>query len=90
MSVADGIYGVYLGKSNISPAICDRCHFRGANADMIQDPDRMGLFVHKDCADQLDPWKLPPRQTERITLDRVRKDTSTAYTPPAIIIPDDD
>lgn len=62
------------GKSILSPAICDRCRLRGAAADMVPDPDRQGLFVHKHCADQLDPWKLPPRSSEDISIPHPRPD----------------
>lgn len=65
-----------MGKSILSPAICDRCHIRGAAADMITDPDKPGLFVHKHCADQYDPWKLPPRQADKISIDHPRPDVS--------------
>lgn len=68
------LYERTLGKSILSPAICDRCRLRGAAADMIPDPDKNGLFVHKHCADKLDPWKLPPRQSENITIPRPRPD----------------
>ncbi len=85
-----GVYGVNYGKSNIANAICDLCRLRGANADMIEDHDRPGLFVHPECADTKDPWKLPPRQTENISLKRVRKDPSTAFYPTDVIVPDDD
>lgn len=57
---------------------------------MIPDKDRPGLFVHRSCSDAYDPWKLPARQTENISLERVRKDPSTAFYPTDVIIPDDD
>lgn len=68
------IFEQTLGKSIISPAICDRCRIRGAAADMIHDPDKPGLFVHKDCADAIDPWKLPGRQTEDVSIPSPRPD----------------
>lgn len=73
--------GVFLhtrGLALLSPAICDRCHIRGAMAKMISDPDQPGLFVHAHCADQYDPWKLPPRQTENIAVPSPRPDVPLA------------
>lgn len=68
------IWGRTRGKSIIANAICDRCHLRMAAADLVEDPDKPGLFVHLKCADQLDPWKLPARQTEDVTIPHPRPD----------------
>lgn len=62
------------GESVLSPYICDRCRLRGKFSEMTEDPDSPGLWVHKDCADQLDPWKLPPRVSENVTVPHPRKD----------------
>lgn len=62
------------GERVLSPYICDRCKQRGRYSEMMADPDKEGLFVHKDCADQKDPWKLPPRQSEEITVPNPRPD----------------
>jgi len=84
------VYARTLGKSILSPAICDRCRLRGAAADMIPDPDKNGLFVHKKCADNVDPWKLPPRQTEEITIPRPRPDASVRTFDTGLVTSDHD
>jgi len=42
--------------------------------DMVQDPNTK-VYMHKDCADKYDPWKLPARAAEDITLHHPRPDT---------------
>lgn len=77
------------GQPVLSPYICDRCKLRGTFSEMMNDPDKQGLWVHKDCADELDPWKLPPRQSEDVTVPNPRPDSFVgSLTPP--LIPDDD
>jgi hypothetical protein len=75
-----------LGKSTLAVAICDRCRFKRARADLVSDPNSPGLLVCRDCRDQFDPWRLPARGPERIVVDGVRTDGSVAVTadaPPA-------
>ena len=46
---------------------------------MRNDPNFPGLRVcDQGCADQLDPYRLPARQTERITIRFPRPDVSVA------------
>lgn len=69
------IWGVHYGKSNIANIICSRCQMRMAHADAVQDQNSPGLWGHEECMDAKDPWRLPPRQTENITLPHPRKDS---------------
>lgn len=73
------------GKSNLAVAICDRCRLRGPNADMVQDGDKPGLWVHAHCADGIDPWKLPPRQSEDVSVPHPRPDTFVGSLGPPLI-----
>lgn len=58
-----------LGKSNLAIGICDRCHMKVALADMKEDRDSPGLRVCSEkCNDKLDPYKLPARRTEDVTV----------------------
>ena len=61
-----------LGKASAAVAVCDRCHFKRALSDLIADPNANGLRVCASCADQFDPWRLPARKTEVITLQYPR------------------
>lgn len=54
--------------------ICDRCKLRMNLVDMVSDCDSPGLRGHPRCMDMCDPWKLPPRMTEDITLQNPRPD----------------
>lgn len=62
------------GKTVISVAICDRCHLKKPYVDMVSDPNSPGLRVCKPCSDIFDPWRLPARQTEDISIQHPRPD----------------
>ena len=55
-------------------AICDRCRLKFPKRLLSSDRDKPGLLVCKDCNDVYDPWKLPPRQTEDISVPGARPD----------------
>jgi hypothetical protein len=42
--------------------------------ELFSDPNSPGLMVCKEDLDVLDPWRLPARQTEQITLPFYRPD----------------
>ena len=73
---------VYLdtrGLSDLSIAICDRCKMKRAHAVMRSDPNFPGLQVcDQGCADNFDPYRLPARKTEKITIRFPRPDESIA------------
>lgn len=67
------------GYSDIAIAVCDRCKMKRPHAVMRNDPNFPGLRVcNENCADQLDPYRLPARKTERITIRFPRPDVSVA------------
>jgi hypothetical protein len=63
-------------KVRWSVAICDRCRFKFAYDDLSPDGDKPGMRVCEKCNDEKDPWALPPRRTEDITLRHPRPDES--------------
>jgi hypothetical protein len=70
---------VYLdtrGNSVLSVAICDRCSRKFAYTDLMPDPNFPGMRVCKEDLDNFDPWRLPARQTENISLRFPRPDVS--------------
>ena len=70
-----GIFLDTLGNSTLSIAVCDRCKMKRAHSVMRSDPNFPGLRVcDQGCADQLDPYRLAARQTERINLRFPRPD----------------
>jgi hypothetical protein len=75
---------VYLdtrGNSVLSVAICDRCSRKFAYTELYPDPNFPGMRVCKVDLDKFDPWRLPARQTENITLRFPRPDVSIATGP---------
>ena len=53
-------------------AICDRCRFKFPIAKLESDPNSPGLRVCVDCIDEFDPYRLPPRVTEKIDVQYPR------------------
>ena len=75
-----------LGLSDIAIFICDRCKMKRPHAESRPDPNVPGLLVcGQGCADEKDPYRLPARKTEKITLRFPRPDVSVAVDPDAII-----
>jgi len=62
------------GKTSLAIAICDRCKMKASVTDMVPDPNSPGVYAHAYCIDQYDPWRLPPRETEDITVSHPRPD----------------
>lgn len=62
------------GNQHAAVAICDRCHRKFPYDELRNDPEIPGLRVCKDDMDQRDPYKLPARKTEKITLRYPRPD----------------
>jgi hypothetical protein len=75
-----------LGYSDIAIAVCDRCKMKRPHAVMRSDPNFPGLQVcDQGCADNFDPYRLPARKTERITIRFPRPDVSVALDPNDLI-----
>jgi ribosomal protein L37AE/L43A len=60
-------------KGHAAIAICPRCSFKLYHDEMVQDPNTK-VWVCKKCADKFDPWRLPARQPEDISLPHPRPD----------------
>lgn len=68
-----------IGYSDIAIAVCDRCKMKRPHSVMRNDPNLPGLRVcNEGCADELDPYRLPARKTERINIRFPRPDVSVA------------
>lgn len=76
-----------LGRSVLGVAICDRCKFKAPTEELVPDPNIPGLRVHKHCADQFDPYRLPAIQDDRINLPFVRPDLPLDGTADVFVIP---
>jgi hypothetical protein len=63
------------GDSYLSIAICDRCKMKRAYSSISADRNIPGLRVcDQGCNDERDPYRLPMRATERISIRFPRPD----------------
>jgi hypothetical protein len=62
----------------IAIAICDRCGTKKYYDELKPDGNSPGLRVCVQCWDVKDPWRLPARKTEDITLHYPRPDDEVA------------
>ncbi len=83
--------GLFLDTRGLTYAaigICDRCARKFPLAELMPDRNYPGLRVCRDDLDELDPYRLPARQTERITLPFVRPDVPLTSQPYGVISED--
>jgi hypothetical protein len=69
------------GNSTLGIGICDRCKRKFPLGQLHPDPNVPGLRVCDEDTDQFDPWRLPPRQPDKITLPFYRPDANVAVNP---------
>jgi hypothetical protein len=77
------------GRSTLGIGLCARCSRKMSLDELFSDPNSPGLRVCREDLDNLDPYRLPPRQPDNITLPFVRPD-SPLNTDPAGIVTEDD
>lgn len=63
------------GRSSLAIGICGRCSRKFPIDDLMPDPNYPGLRVCRQDLDDYDPYRLPARQTEDITVRFPRPDT---------------
>ena len=74
------------GMASLAIAVCDRCKMKRALVNLMPDSNFPGLRVcNEGCRDNLDPYRLPARKTERINLRFPRPDVSVAATDNSLI-----
>lgn len=61
-------------SGDLAKAVCQRCNFKVAYTELREDGNVAKLMVCRDCWDEKDPYRLPARQTEDITLQNPRPD----------------
>ena len=73
---------------NVAIAICPRCRQKRQYLDLRQDPNDKNWYCRFGCIDIFDPWRLPPRRTEDISLQHPRPDPMNWSTmvPPTLTI----
>lgn len=62
------------GNATLAIGICDRCSRKFPLGELTSDPNFPGLRVCRADRDQFDPYRLPPRKPEDITLRFPRPD----------------
>jgi len=83
---------IYLdtrGRSTLGIGVCDRCNRKMSLDELFPDMNSPGLRVCLADRDELDPYRLPARQPEKITLPFVRPDVNIATDPAGIVTEDD-
>ena len=75
------------GLPTVGIGICDRCKMKVPLASMRNDGNSPGLRVcdKPGCWDHFDPWRLPARKTEDITLRYPRPEVELIPQPPISI-----
>lgn len=84
--------GIYLdtrGRSTLGIGICGRCSRKMSLDDLYSDPNYPGLMVCLEDRDEYDPYRLPARQPEVISLRFARPDASIATDPAGLPTEDD-
>ena len=62
------------GRSTLAIGICGRCSRKFPLDELMSDPNSPGLRVCRADLDEFDPYRLPARQTEDITVRFPRPD----------------
>jgi hypothetical protein len=62
------------GSQTLSVAICPRCHFKRKYDDLVIDPNTNDYVCKFGCVDEFDPYRIPPRKPDDITLHHPRPD----------------
>lgn len=68
-----GLYLPINAKGTVAVAVCGRCNTKMQYADLRQDPNTK-LWVCEACCDLLDPYRLPARRVEDVSLQHPRPD----------------
>ena len=77
------------GRSTLGIGLCARCSRKMSLEELFSDPNSPGLKVCREDLDQLDPYRLPPRQPDQITLPFVRPDSPLSTNPAGLVTEDD-
>lgn len=62
------------GNTSLAIGVCDRCKRKFPIGELRPDPNSPGLRVCEADRDLYDPWRLPARKTENITVRDPRPD----------------
>lgn len=84
--------GIYLdtrGRTTLGIGLCARCSRKMSLDDLYDDPNYPGLKVCLEDRDEFDPYRLPARQPEVISLRFARPDVPLETNPFGLPTSDD-
>lgn len=67
------LYLPYRASGNAAISICGRCAKKIYYSDLVLDPNNKNYYC-PECVDLFDPWRLPARKAEDISLKHPRPD----------------
>lgn len=62
-----------IGEEVLSIAACPRCKLKIKYVDLVQDPNNLQWYC-RDCVDEFDPYRLPVREGDKLSLQYPRPD----------------
>lgn len=72
------------GRATYGLGLCARCSKKMFLDELFDDPNFPGLKVCRDDLDDLDPYRLPPREADPITLQFTRPDLPLTDAPTTV------
>jgi NAD-dependent SIR2 family protein deacetylase len=75
-------------SGDLTIAVCDRCKTKMPYKRLRADGNTKGLRVCPECWDEKDPYRLPARKTEQLTLSKPRPDVQIPATTDFLIAED--
>lgn len=67
-----------IATGDLAIAVCDRCRTKIPYIKLRPDGNSPKLMVCRECWDEKDPYRLPARQTEEVSMQHARPDTPIA------------
>lgn len=79
------------GRATYGVGLCGRCGLKFSTDDLYDDPNYPGIKVciKNHDMDDYDPYRLPPREPDQITLEFVRPDFPVVPTSLPPTVPED-
>lgn len=59
---------------SLAIAVCPRCHFKRYSTELEMDPNTKQMVCKYNCVDEFDPYRLPAKPEDKISLQYPRPD----------------
>ena len=63
------------GNSPLSIFVCPRCKMKRAVVDQVKDPNTGLIVCNQGCSDLKDPYRLPSKPADKLSIRYPRPDT---------------